>query len=324
MLYFSRPITRAEYVLGKLAVVCIYVSLITTAPALALYLFGVLLSPDLSVLQYTWDLPLRILAASLLMIVPTTTLALAFSSLSTRSYYAGFAWFAFWASGFITYYFLQGTLAERFDDRWALLSLHHTLGRVQSWVFDLGVTFSSVVPFLLVLAGLSVFSVATVFWRVAAARAADRESSHAGPGKRHETLRHRDRRERHHAFLAARRLRPGRPQWLGKEHALEPDHRPASPTLGRLRVFEQRPWNNRDVHRRIGMCPEQDVLYPNVTGFEWVRYLLELHGWRHPGGREAGRRSARLGRPRRRPASPHGRLLTRHAAADQAGPRDGP
>ena len=96
------------------------------------------------------------------------------------------------------------------------------------------------------------------------------------------------------------------------------------PTLGRLRVFEQRPWNNRDVHRRIGMCPEQDVLYPNVTGFEWVRYLLELHGWRHRRGREAGRRSARLGRPRRRPAPPHGRLLARHAAADQAGPRAGP
>jgi ABC-2 type transport system ATP-binding protein len=54
------------------------------------------------------------------------------------------------------------------------------------------------------------------------------------------------------------------------------------PTLGQLRVWGQRPWNNRDVHRRIGMCPEQDVLYPNVTGFEWVRYLLELHGWRHP------------------------------------------
>ena len=168
LLYFSRPITRAEYVLGKLAVVCAYVSFITTAPALALYVFGVLLSPDLSVLQYTWDLPLRIVAASLLLMVPTTTLALAFSSLSTRSYYAGFAWFAFWAGGFITYSFLQGTLPGRFDDRWALLSRHHTLGRVQSWVFDLGVTFSSVLPFLLVLVGLSALSVGTVFWRVAA------------------------------------------------------------------------------------------------------------------------------------------------------------
>jgi hypothetical protein len=70
--------------------------------------------------------------------------------------------------GFITYSFLQGTLAERLDDRWALLSLHHTLGRVQIWIFDLGVSFSSVVPFLLVLVGLSVFSLALVFWRVAA------------------------------------------------------------------------------------------------------------------------------------------------------------
>ena len=52
------------------------------------------------------------------------------------------------------------------------------------------------------------------------------------------------------------------------------------PTLGQVRVLGADPWNNRAVWQQIGMCPEQDVLYPNVTGFEWVRYLLELRGWR--------------------------------------------
>lgn len=60
------------------------------------------------------------------------------------------------------------------------------------------------------------------------------------------------------------------------------------PTLGRVRIFGEKPWNNRAVHQRIGLCPEQDVLYPNVTGFQWVRYLLELHRF---GRREAGRRA---------------------------------
>ena len=51
------------------------------------------------------------------------------------------------------------------------------------------------------------------------------------------------------------------------------------PTLGSLRVFGGRPWNQPRVLQRLGVCPEQDVLYPDVTGFEWVRYLLELRGW---------------------------------------------
>jgi len=54
------------------------------------------------------------------------------------------------------------------------------------------------------------------------------------------------------------------------------------PTIGTVGVLGQRPWNNVAVLRQIGMCPEQDVLYPNVSGFEWVAYLLELRGWRRP------------------------------------------
>ena len=52
------------------------------------------------------------------------------------------------------------------------------------------------------------------------------------------------------------------------------------PTLGSVHVLEETPWNNSAVLRQIGMCPEQDVLYPNVSGLEWVAFLLELHGWR--------------------------------------------
>jgi len=168
LLYFSRPIARVEYVAGKFAIVCAYLLLITTAPALTLYIFGVLLSPDLAVLKYTWDFPLRILLASLVLIVPTTSLALAYSSLTTRSYYSGFAWYATWAFGFITYLFLQATLEDRFTDSWSLLSLHHSLGLVQVWIFDIGEP-SSVAPRALLLLGvLSVTSLVIVFRRVSA------------------------------------------------------------------------------------------------------------------------------------------------------------
>jgi len=51
------------------------------------------------------------------------------------------------------------------------------------------------------------------------------------------------------------------------------------PTLGSLSVLGERPWNSAPVLRRIGICPELDLLYPNVTGYDWVRYLMELHGF---------------------------------------------
>ena len=51
------------------------------------------------------------------------------------------------------------------------------------------------------------------------------------------------------------------------------------PTIGRVRVFGQNPWRARRVLRRIGLCPATDVLYPNVSAFDWVRYQVRLHGF---------------------------------------------
>ena len=62
------------------------------------------------------------------------------------------------------------------------------------------------------------------------------------------------------------------------------------PTLGRIDVLGGRPWNNRALFRRIGVCPEQEVLYPNVTGYDWVCYLLELNGF---GRRQSAERAER-------------------------------
>lgn len=145
LIYFSRPISAWEYVLGKATVLVVYLSLLTVAPALTLYVLGVLLSPDLSVLRHTWDLPLRIVAASAIVIIPTTSLALCYSSLTRETRYAGFAWFATCILGWVAYAALS---ARDFGEqgmaglgaasgRWMLLSLYHTLGRVENWVFGL-------------------------------------------------------------------------------------------------------------------------------------------------------------------------------------------
>ena len=52
-----------------------------------------------------------------------------------------------------------------------------------------------------------------------------------------------------------------------------------SPTIGSVRVFGESPLNNAQLFNRIGYCPGSEGLYSNVSAFEWVSYLTELHGF---------------------------------------------
>jgi ABC-type transport system involved in multi-copper enzyme maturation permease subunit len=111
LIYFSKPIGRIEYILGKMTVVSTYLIFITTVPALGCYLFGVALSSDLGVLADTWDLPFRIVLASVVFIIPTVSVALMFSSLTSETRFAAFAWFAFWGLGFIAWNVTYGVMS---------------------------------------------------------------------------------------------------------------------------------------------------------------------------------------------------------------------
>ena len=51
------------------------------------------------------------------------------------------------------------------------------------------------------------------------------------------------------------------------------------PTLGHLEVLGESPWNNNRLMRRIGICPQLETLYSNVSGYDWVVYLLRLNGY---------------------------------------------
>ena len=50
------------------------------------------------------------------------------------------------------------------------------------------------------------------------------------------------------------------------------------PTLGSLTVLGSNPRNNPDLFRRIGYCPGSEGLYSDVSAYDWVRFLQELHG----------------------------------------------
>ncbi len=174
LIYFSRPISRLEYILGKFGTVSFFVAMISTLPPMILYCAGVLLSPSLSVVVETWDLPLRILAASLVLILPTTSVALMFSSLTRESRYAGFAWFAVWILGWVMYsvvkafQFSAATNQEQafrlFEGGgWTtLLSPFHTLGIVQAWVFNLASDSQPVFAAATMLVLITLFSLAVL------------------------------------------------------------------------------------------------------------------------------------------------------------------
>ena len=103
LVYFTRPVSRLEYILGKGLVLAVIIAGITMLPGLALWLIGVLVSPSVWVAVATWDLPLKVIASSLVLMVPTALLALAYSSLTAESRIASFAWFATWAACWIAH-----------------------------------------------------------------------------------------------------------------------------------------------------------------------------------------------------------------------------
>ena len=157
LLYYSRPIKPWQYLLGKCGIVWIFLAGLTTLPALLLYCMGVALSPSMSVVLVTWDLPLRIILASVVLCVPTTLFALTLSSLTRESIFASFGWFAIWIMGSTAYGIMTvvegvvrmsnnvdpdqpnfvGFVESGLEGNWSWLSPLQTLENLQSWVFGM-------------------------------------------------------------------------------------------------------------------------------------------------------------------------------------------
>ena len=179
LMYFSRPIGKLEYIFGKLMVPAVFIASIITLPALVMYLFAVFMSPDFSVLYSTWDIPLRILVASVVVIVPTSLLALVLSSMTQETRFANFSWFAVWVLGHGTYLAVMFATAigmgvnpmsvEVADNglvkSCSHLSLYNLLGKVQEMVFGFA-SFDDAWRSVVILLILSVASMYFLYQRV--------------------------------------------------------------------------------------------------------------------------------------------------------------
>jgi ABC-2 type transport system ATP-binding protein len=51
------------------------------------------------------------------------------------------------------------------------------------------------------------------------------------------------------------------------------------PSNGQAKIFGQKIWNNPYVLSRVGLCPEQDAFYEDMSAFRFVAYLTRLHGF---------------------------------------------
>jgi ABC-2 type transport system permease protein len=95
-LYFSRPMRRIDYFLGKLGIIVGCLGMVTILPAVIAYALGLLFSLDLSIVPDTFPILLRSIAYGLVISISAGTLVLALSCLSRNSRYIALFWLALW------------------------------------------------------------------------------------------------------------------------------------------------------------------------------------------------------------------------------------
>lgn len=134
LVYFSRPITRFEYLLGKAAVLLIFLFAAGLLPALCIYAVSVLFSPGIEVIFQTGITVPRIFLASLAIGVPATTVMLFYSSLTGSRRYASIGWMSTWLLGEFGYM----VMSSNFEGAgWTfLLSIRKTISVAVQSIFD--------------------------------------------------------------------------------------------------------------------------------------------------------------------------------------------
>lgn len=134
LVYLSRPLTRRDYVAGKLLVLLILNLGLTLVPALLLYLISLGLAPDLFLeWELAWIAP-AIVLHSLLISLVLSLVALAVSALSRSARVAGLGFFGL----IIGLELVHNILRQVFDrPEAALLSIHTDLDMLGDALFGL-------------------------------------------------------------------------------------------------------------------------------------------------------------------------------------------
>jgi ABC-2 type transport system permease protein len=126
-LYFSRPLRRPDYFLGKLGVIAFFLSAVMILPAVLAWVLGVAFSLDPGAITASFPLLLAVIGYGLIVVLVTGTLMLALSSLSRNSRYVSALWLGIWFVGSL----VAGALTEGIRQPWCrLFSLTGNMQRV--------------------------------------------------------------------------------------------------------------------------------------------------------------------------------------------------
>ncbi|MFM7152078.1 MAG: ABC transporter permease subunit, partial [Gemmataceae bacterium] len=167
--YLSKPISRWDYILGKGLAVAVFINLMTTLPALALFIeFGLL--EDWQYLLDNIRLPVGILAYGLILTVSLTSILLATATLLRRSVPLIMTWTAL----FFFCRLLSRSLVDllQMDPRFRLIDLWNTTVLLGSTC--LGIPVDNSVPYAqpswqeaaLVLGGVTVLCLSYLILRI--------------------------------------------------------------------------------------------------------------------------------------------------------------
>jgi ABC-2 type transport system permease protein len=125
-LYFSRPLRRIDYILGKLGVVGWFLGMVLIFPAVIAYVAGMLFSLDITIIKDTFPLLLSCVGYGLVMTLSAGLLILALSSLSRNSRYVALFWLGVWFVSSIV-----GTILDTVDREHRLHARYQKVFEVQ-------------------------------------------------------------------------------------------------------------------------------------------------------------------------------------------------
>ena len=295
-IYLSKPLTRAEYVFGKLAVLVSFLLLVTWVPAMLLLLVQIAFAGNFTFLMNNAFLFPAITVLSVVEVLLAASTMLALSSLSKSSRYVGVL---YTAVIFFSAAIYRVVYAVTRSSALSWLSPGASVEQIGNVIFRLKAPYDDTV------AGVAVCH-----------RRADRA---VGAGARAPRARHRGGRlvaAVTTGLVVADHLSKWYGQVIGLNDVsvtvptgitglLGPNGAGKStfmklmtgqlkPSKGSITVLGEPIWQNPGIYRRIGFCPEQDAFYDRMTGLEWVTALVRLNGGTEAEATAMARRSLEM------------------------------